>query len=116
MTNTVVQFPSKSVREWTTIERSMVEALEECGVSEQAKKLIVANMKEFWETLKHPFDYTIQIALPGKISPEEADVIRQDIATKVGSAHSERLQAFTNKLFIERVKREARFYNELGIL
>jgi hypothetical protein len=111
----VVNFPTKSVRDKLIIERAMKEALEKTVLSESARTRIVENMKVFYEVLEFPFNFSVPISFPGSIPKDQRDAICSQVGEKIGAVSSEQLQAFTNKLFFNRLYYEIDVCGELGI-
>ncbi len=112
----VVIFPVKPVRDWTTISRKMEKALSESGASVAVRSRITEQLKSFYELLKIDFRTPLEANFPVSLTKEQADAILSDIVKKVGIAFEERLQSFTEDLFVERFQRELRLCHELGLL
>jgi hypothetical protein len=114
MTN-IVNFPTKPVRDWVVIERSMRKELSRLGFPENVQERITERMQDFYTLLDVDFNYSIDAKFP-RLTPEEVSSICSDIAAKVGTIQSKKLQAFTDKLFTERLHREIDSCREVGML
>lgn len=113
MTENLVQFPTKAVRDWATLERSLRPAFLEAGLSEAAEDRLLQVMKEFYEgVLSADLDLTIPAFSVEHANPE---TLAAAIKAHFSAALEEQLHAFTNRLFIDRLKREMDFIHELGL-
>jgi hypothetical protein len=116
----VVEFPTKTVRDWALIERDMRASFASAGFSREVQNRLVDVMKSFWQLLNFPFNFSIPdlvIEIPVPVpSKDQITVISSAIAQKVGELSSEQLQDFTAKLMAERVSREISICRELGLL
>lgn len=113
----IVNFPTKSIRDWTVIDRSMRSELSRIGVPPgPVQQRIADKMQEFHKLLDIDMNYSIDIAFPPRLTRDETGALGKEIASKIDAIQSERLQAFTNKLFMDRLCREIDACRELGIL
>jgi hypothetical protein len=112
----VVNFPAKSVRDWLIIERGIKEELEIQNIPLDVRTRIIDGMKSLHEICDFPSDFQISVAFPNKLSQAEITSICSDIGEKVGAIFSERLQALTERIRVERVHREMNICRELGLL
>jgi hypothetical protein len=115
MTGEVINFPTKTVRDWLIIERAMNESLLETQLSPPAQARLVERMKSFYETLQLDFNFTIKAEFPDLLSREQIGAVCMQVSEKVGMAAAEKLQAFTNKLFFDRLAVEIDLCLALGI-
>jgi vacuolar-type H+-ATPase catalytic subunit A/Vma1 len=111
----IINFPSKSVRDWATIERAMNETLSSQSVSSAFHARLVERMKSFYETMQIDFNFTIDAAFPSTISRDQVTAICSEIGEKIGVASTEKLQAFTYKLFFDRLAVEVDLCHALNI-
>ncbi len=112
----IINFPTKSVRDWLVIERAMKEALEKSAAPPTAQERIVQRMKAFYDLLDPDLNFSIPVQFPGTISNEETLAISTQVSERASSLISEKLQAFTNSLFIERLYREIDACKEARLL
>jgi len=112
----IVTFPTKFVRDWLIIERAMNDVFSQNEISPSAQARLTERMKSFYETLQLDFNFTIEVQFPDVLSNDQARSICSQIGEKIGAASSETLQAFTNKLMIERLYVEIDLCRALGIL
>jgi hypothetical protein len=115
MTGELINFPTKTVRDWLIIERAMNESLLESRLSPPAQARLVERMKAFYETLQLDFNFTINAEFPSSLSQEQIGAICMQIGEKAGMTATEKLQAFTNKLFFDRLTVEIDLCFALGI-
>lgn len=102
----VVAFPTKAVRDWIIIERELNNVLSTAGLSTDSMTMITERMKAFYETLDAKFDLSGSVSIPGPLSAAQLSAILNAINVDIGRKCSEQLQAFTNRLFMDRLKRE----------
>lgn len=119
MTNgNVVDFPSKDVRDWAIIERSLRDSLRRANASAAAEQRIVFAMKQFHNILDPQFQFTIpdfSFEIDGTMSAEQKGTFRARLEEKISKASGEILQSFTKTLFVERLSREIEFCRELRL-
>lgn len=112
----VVEFPTKSVRDWLLIERTMAAEFTKLGLSEAIKERLSENMKAFYKVMDHDFRFSFDAELPSTISKDQARAIFSSIGNKTSVVLGEQIHAFTNKLFFDRLHREIEVCGELGLL
>jgi hypothetical protein len=110
----VIHFPTRSVRDWLTIERAMDEALSNNSVSPTVHARLVERMKAFYQTLELDFRFSVDVEVP-ELSDEERRALLTEIGEKIGAVSGEKLQAFTHKLFFERLAVEMDLCRALNI-
>jgi hypothetical protein len=110
----VVNFPAKSARDWLLIERLMAEKLSKHSISPVVQAGLIERMKAFYEILDTDLSFSIDAPSLGDVSQEQVRTFCFDIGEKIGPIMSERIYAFTQKLFIERLNREIDVCRELG--
>lgn len=100
-----MQFPTQSVRDSVTIERSMNDALVKLSISDAMHQRLVGVMRSFFqETLYFRINLGVSAGFPSSLSPDDVAGICLQIGQKIGDSNSEQLQSFTNPLFLERLK------------
>lgn len=112
----IINFPTKSVRDWLIVERELKQQLSGFGFPTSANNRLVQVMKDFFEILDPDFNFSIQAPFSGALSPDQRSSICADIGEQMGVLISERLQAFTQKLFFDRLHREIDICLELGMM
>lgn len=113
----IIQFPTQLVRDWLTIEESMIDALKKLNASKVAHERIIRIMKNFFqETLNFQLNLSTTAKFPGSLSASEVSDICSEIGDNIGASSSKQLQTFTKALFLERLHREIEICRELGIL
>jgi hypothetical protein len=116
--NNVIQFPSKGVRDWTIIERSLKSGLAELEISDSVARRINDRMKSFYEFCDPDFNFSLDFdfEISGSMSEQQKALFRSRLSEKVSAASEEKIQAFTKKLFFERLDCEINFCRELGLI
>jgi len=110
----VVDFPTKSVRDWLIIERTLKELLSRTRLPPDIQAGLIEKMKSFYALLDCSFAVSLNIEIPDPGGEDKAAAICSKIGEQVGARISEQLQAFTTRLLIERLLREFDICNELG--
>lgn len=104
----IIVFPTKSIRDWVIVERSMRDAFATANIPEQVHKTVIERMKSFWNILDFDLNLSFDVNLSDPYLPQMTDNIR--IVLK------EQINAFTSRLFLERFMREIDACHELGLL
>src|ERR1700678_4572675 len=104
----VIEFPTREVRNWAIVERSLRAGLREVlAVSPAVEARLVEKMRAFFnETLRLQFQFTITdftFQTVGSMSNEQKEAFRSSLGEKISSASEEVIQDFTKRLFIERL-------------
>jgi len=115
MTN-ITNFPAKSVRDWTIVERSIREGLSTTSIPLATQERLIEKLRKFHKILYPDFDFAISIEFPSSVSRDQSSAILAQIGEKVGSGNSEKMKAFTDHLWANRVETELDHCRELGIL
>jgi hypothetical protein len=76
MTGEVINFPTKTVRDWLIIERAMNESLLESQLSPPAQARLVERMKSFYETLQLDFNFTISPSPEGRLVGADCNALK----------------------------------------
>jgi hypothetical protein len=72
-------------------------------------------MKEFYDILEPDLSFSFPFDFPPGVTAAQARLIATSVSEKVSALIQERLQAYTQKLFIDRLDREMQmFFNNLG--
>jgi hypothetical protein len=111
----IVNFPTKLVKDWTSIERPMRFELSKIGIpAGQVQERIVGIMHEFYELLSD-IDISCKLDIGLPVPPDAGAAIREEIGARISALQHERLQAYKHKLFMERLDREIVACRELGL-
>ena len=116
MNNNIVNFPTRSVREWLIIERALNEELAKLGVPPAVHSRVLERMKAFFQVMDVSFNFTSNIAIPGAVSQDQIAAICSGAQEHLGAQISEQIHDFTNKIFFDRLCRELEVCRELGLL
>lgn len=111
----IVNFPTKSVRDWLIIERALYDALKQAPVSASVEQRLVEKMKSFYQIMQRDFNFAIQ-PIEAPLPQAQLNAICSDIGKKMSVALNEQIHAFTNEIFFERFNREVEVCREIGIL
>ncbi|MGD0764227.1 MAG: hypothetical protein ABR929_13745 [Roseiarcus sp.] len=111
----IVNFPTKSVRDWLIVERALNDILSQARVSPAAHARIIDRMKAFYSTLDNDFTFSVNASFPHNITEAQAASLVSQIGEKLVVDLSEQLHAFTYKLFVERLNVEAELCGALGV-
>lgn len=103
----IIPFPSKAVRDWAIIERTIVETLKDAGADATASSHITRRMKEFFALCDRNFSTSIQ--LPSSTTVAQQEKLRSALEATFANFTTE-LHNFTNELMLDRVKLEIQLY------
>lgn len=112
----IIQFPAKSVRDWTIIERALLEELSKNKFPSEVQQRLVDVMRSFYEALNLDFNFVMTAEFPPSLSSAQVSDLCSSISERVAQTSGELLQSFTNKLFFERLNREIAVCHELGLI
>ena len=108
----VVSFPTRAVRDWLIIERSLRTELAALSIPDGAQSRLIERMKVFWGVLdRFDFNFSIQVEFTGA-----GNIDLNTIGSQISAQAEERLHAFTNELFVDRLQREIEACRELGLI
>ena len=105
----IIPFPSKAVREWAILERTMTEILTGAGADAAASSHIMRRMKEFFALLDRDFSASIHYELPSSTTVAQQEKLRAALETMFASLAT-KWHDFTNELMVDRLKLEIQFY------
>ena len=103
----IIPFPSRAVREWAIIERTIVETLKDAGADATAASHITRRMKEFFALCDRNFSTSIQ--LPSSTTVAQQEKLRAALEA-MASSFTTKLHDFTSELMVDRLILELRFY------
>jgi hypothetical protein len=111
----IVNFTAKPSG-WAAIEQELRVNLAQRGQSQEVQDRLVINLKPFWEMLEQPHG----LNFPGgvilaAVNPEQVAAFRAALENNISAATTMMWQAFREKLFDERLRRELYFCRELGL-
>ena len=58
----IIEFPTRSTRDWVTIERSLRIGLRQLNISAATEARLVDRMKTFWDTLELDFQFSFDMS------------------------------------------------------
>ena len=105
----IIPFPSKAVRDWAIIERTIVETLKDAGADATASSHITRRMKEFFALCDRDFSTSIAYELPSSTTVAQQEKLRAALEA-VGADFTTKLVDFTNQLMLDRLRLETQLY------
>ena len=105
----IIPFPSKAVRDWAILERTMTEILKDAGADATASSHITRRMKEFFALCDRDFSKSIHYELPSSTTVAQQEKLRAALEAMFTSFTTE-LHGFTNELLLDRLKLEIQLY------
>lgn len=105
----IIPFPSKAVRDWALLERTMADILKDAGADATASSDITRRMKEFFALCNRDFSTSITYELPPSTTVAQQEKLRAALEA-VGADFATKLHDFTNELMLDRLKLEIQLY------
>ena len=105
----IIPFPSKAVRDWALLERTMADILKDAGADATASSHITRRMKEFFALCDRDFSTSITYELPSSTTVAQQEKLRAALEA-VGASFTTKLHDFTNELMLDRLKLEIQLY------
>lgn len=103
MTN-IIQFPTKSVRDWAVMERAIRKVLTEAGASSEIVDEIGPHMKKHYEKYRN-MPLAFKTKLPTGMDPEISKTVNEAIRQGV-EGMSEQIHDLTNHVMLDLLKKE----------
>jgi len=103
----VINFPSRSVREWADIERTFRELLKQVPLPIEMQNDLLVRMKEFFHRFNAQFGFSFE--LPPTFSLEQQEVILSAFRNAIKD-HEKKLHDFMNELLLDRWQLEVELY------
>ncbi len=105
----IIQFPSKAVRDWAILERTMMDILKDAGADATASSHITSRMKEFFALCDRDFSTSIDYELPSSMTVAQQEKLRAALEA-MGASFTTKLRDFTNELMLDRLTMEIQLY------
>lgn len=99
----IIEFPTKSVQDWNTIEKTLRDILNKSDASSDFTKVILERMELAYK--EHEFDYQMSFNLP----PEYVEQVNEQL-----TAYTKALQKRTTDLLFSRLKIEIELAKSQG--
>jgi len=109
MTTNIIEFPTRSVREWIKVERTIRETLEQAGASQEMTEEVCGRMKEVYEKYDRVFTFALGLPLPEHLSLEQRRAIDNSIRNAVEGLTKE-IHEYTNQVLFDRLCIEIELY------
>lgn len=103
----IIRFPSKSVRDWTSIECGLTDIIIEAGVSQTVKEHILKRMKLAFDSMQTEFTFNI---------PLSESALNNNISNDIESQLTEQIRKYTAQVFIDRLKLEIELCHARGMI
>jgi hypothetical protein len=111
----IIEFPTKAVRDWAIIERTTIDELKQLRVSPTVENRVIEQMKKTYDLLDD-FSFSAPIEFPGSIPADQIAILCAGISDKISEAIKEHLHALANRILIDRLNREMQVCQELGLI
>lgn len=106
MSSNVIEFPTRAVRDWVVMERTIQEIMQEGGGSTEMIKEVCGRMKETWEKYNTQFGFALELPqLPPVLARAINDSVQKAIKDLVDQIHE-----YTSKIFYDRLLLEIELY------
>ena len=103
----IIPFPSKAVRDWALLERTMMDILKDGGADATASNHVTRRMKEFFALCDRNFSTSIQ--LPSSMTVAQQEKLSAALEA-MAAGFTTKLVDFTNQLMLDRLKLEIQLY------
>ncbi len=103
----IIPFPSKAVRDWALLERTIADILKDAGADATASSHITRRMKEFFALCDRDFSTSIQ--LPSSTTVAQQENLRAALES-MAAGFTTKLVDFTNQLMLDRLELEVQLY------
>jgi hypothetical protein len=112
----IIDFPIEPVRSWVKIERELRDNLARNGASTEFQNIVMGHAKDFYELINFDLKIPINGEFPNSLSADQINGICSSIEKNIRVSLEEQLQAFTYKIFIDRVYREIAVCRDTGLV
>ena len=109
MTTNVIELPTGSAREWIMFEKTIREALEKAGASQEMTQEVSARMKEVYERYDRKFTLALSPPLPENLSLKQRREIDNSIRNAVEGLTNE-IHEYTSQVLFDRLCIEIELY------
>lgn len=99
----IIPFPSKTVRDWAILERTMTEILTGAGADAAASSHIMRRMKEFFALLDRDFSASIHYELPSSTTVAQQEKLRAALEAMFASLAT-KWHDFTNEIMVDPIE------------
>ena len=103
----VVQFPTRSLREWLAIQRTLREELEKLGVVADCVVEVLATMERVFERYSRDLSFSYQ--LPGGLTRVQVAEVQKALEEGVAE-HTGKLHELMSEIFVERAALEVELW------
>lgn len=109
MGTNIIEFPTRAVREWIMIEKTIRGVLEEAGASPEMTEEVCARMKDVYEKYNHMFTLALKLPLPEYMSFEERSAVDDAIRNAVEGLKMD-IHEYTSQVLFDRLRLEIELY------
>jgi len=103
----IIKFPPKSVRDWASIERGLIDIIIEAGASQTVKERILKRMKFAFDSMQTEFTFNI---------PLSESTLNKNLSNDIESQLIEQIRKYTAQIFIDRLKLEIELCQAMGMI
>ncbi len=109
MTTEVKEFHTSSAGEWIMFEKTIREALEKAGASQEMVQEVSARMKEVFKRYDRKFNFALALPLPENLSSKQREEIDDSIRKAVEGLTNE-INEYTSEVLFDRLCLEIELY------
>ena len=103
----VIEFPTKAVQGWNSIERTLQEIFREADVPMEMQDEVLAQMKEVFE--RYNVQFSVALELPRGL-PQDQSVAVFSAVSSAFENYAKQLHEFTSGILFERLQIEMELY------
>jgi hypothetical protein len=109
MSTNVIEFPTRVVREWIMVEKTIREVLEQAGASPEMTKEVCARMKGVYEKYNRMLTLALKLPLPEYLSMEQRRAIDDAIRNAVED-FKKQIHEYSSQVLLDRLCLEIELY------
>ena len=102
MGTNIIEFPTRAVREWIMVERTIREVLEQVGASAEMTEEVCARMKDVYERYNRMFTLALKLPLPEYLSLDQRRAIDDSIRNAVEGLTKE-IHDYSSQVLFDRL-------------
>lgn len=107
MMGDIITFPTRAVRGWTEIERTLRAIFTQASASIEMQNEVFSRMEEVFQ--RFSVEFGVSLELPANFSPEQQEAVVTSLRRALED-HEIKLQDFVNQILLERLQLEIELY------
>jgi len=107
MMRNIINFPTRAVRGWTEIERTLRSIFTQASAPTEMQYEVLTRMKEVFQ--RYSVEFGVSLELPANFSPQQQEAVATSLRRALED-HEKRLQDFMNQILLERLQLEIELY------